>query len=192
MEPICRGRLINIRIKQGLAPATLSSTPAGSLKRDHAHPEHRPFANIDVVFVREGELAVITHTKHCQPGGYGLHVVAVPPLHRQIVFRDEQPPARVDVESARVNFLGLDMLDRFRFAGRLIDCKHHDAVFAAFEDWLAVILARCLSAIRGERVRKPSPFPRPFLCPTTTPACGSLLAATVRSGEPNPRPISCL
>src|SRR6266849_4835379 len=70
-----------------------------------------------------------------------------PHIHRQVVLRDQQAPARVDVEGARVYLLGLDMLDRRRLAGGLIDRIHHDAVFTAFEDLLTLKLGRGFSAI---------------------------------------------
>ena len=63
------------------------------------------------------------------------------------MLRDQQAPARVDVEGARVYLLGLDVLDRCRLAGGLIDRIHHDAVFAAFEDLLTLKLDRGFSAI---------------------------------------------
>jgi hypothetical protein len=65
------------------------------------------------------------------------------------VFGDQHASARVDVKGARVYRASLDVLDRGRFAGGLIDRVHHDAVFAAFEYPLALKLDRRLGAIRS-------------------------------------------
>ena len=43
--------------------------------------------------------------------------LTVPHVYRQIVLRDQEAPAGVDVKGARVYLLGLDVLDRRRFAG---------------------------------------------------------------------------
>ena len=116
-------------------------------QRHHPHPEHRFVADVDIVFAHEGQLAVIAQPEHRQAGGKRFDRIAVPHLHREIVLRDQHASARVDMESARVNFLGFDVLDRCGLAGGLIDRIHHDAVFTAFEDLLALILARRLRPI---------------------------------------------
>ncbi len=79
-------------------------------------------------------LTLIADTEHRQAGGDRFYRMAVSNLHRQIVLGNEHAPARVDVEGARVDILGLDVLDRFWLAGGLIDGEHDDAVFAAFKD----------------------------------------------------------
>src|SRR6516165_2958025 len=117
------------------------------LQRHHPHPEHHLVADVDVVFTHEGQLAVVADTKHRQAGGYCLYRIAVPHIHRQIVLRDQNAAARVDVKGAGVDLLRLDVLDRSRLAGGLIDRIHDDAVFTALEDWLALKLDRGLGTV---------------------------------------------
>jgi hypothetical protein len=117
------------------------------LQGHHPHPEHGFVADVDIVLAYESQLAVIAHAQHREAGGYCLDRIAVPHIHRQVVLRDQQASARVDVKSARVYFLGLDMLDRGRLAGGLVDRVNHDAVFTAFEDLLSLKLYRGLGAI---------------------------------------------
>src|SRR5438552_13239754 len=102
----------------------------------HSHPEHRLVADSDIVFAGESQLAVVAHAKHRQTCGYHLYGVPVPHVDWQVMLCDEQPSARVDMKSARVDLLGFDVLDRCRLAGRLIDRIHNDAILAAFEDLL--------------------------------------------------------
>jgi hypothetical protein len=63
------------------------------------------------------------------------------------VLRDKQAPTWVNMKGARVNLLGLDVLDRCQCAIRLVDRVHDDAVFAAFEYLLALKFDRGLGAI---------------------------------------------
>ena len=63
------------------------------------------------------------------------------------MLRDQQVPARVYVKGARVDLLGLDVLDRCRLAGRLVNREHDDAVFTTLEDLLALKLDGGLGAI---------------------------------------------
>src|SRR6516162_3042160 len=114
------------------------------LQRHHPHPEHHLVADVDVVFTHEGQLAVVADTKHRQAGGYWRCRIAVPHIHWQIVLRDQNAAARVDVKGAGVDLLRLDVLDRSWLAGGLIDRIHDDAVFTALEDWLALKLDRGL------------------------------------------------
>src|SRR5205814_3063509 len=100
------------------------------------------------------ELAVVADAEHRKPGGYRLDRVALPDIERQIVLRHQQTPARVDVESARVDLLGIGVLDRLRLAGRLIDRVDHDAVLAALEHLLALIVDRLFGAVGA--VEKPA------------------------------------
>src|ERR1041384_506113 len=51
------------------------------------------------------------------------------------------------MKGARVEFVGIGVLDRPRFAGRLVNCVDDDAVLAAFEDLLALELDGLLGAI---------------------------------------------
>ena len=78
------------------------------LQRHHPHPEHHLVADVDVVFTHEGQLAVVADTKHRQAGGYCPYRIAVPHIHRQIVLRDQNAAARVDVKGAGVDLLRLD------------------------------------------------------------------------------------
>ena len=63
------------------------------------------------------------------------------------MLRDQHPAARVDVKGARVDLLRLDVLDRSRLAGGLIDRIHDDAVFTALEDRLPLKLDRGLGTV---------------------------------------------
>src|SRR6516165_3108135 len=65
------------------------------------------------------------------------------------VLHDQHPAARVDVKGARVDLLRLDVLDRCRLAGRLIDRIHDGAVFSALEYLLALKFDRRLSTVRA-------------------------------------------
>ena len=112
------------------------------LQRHHSHPEHGPVADIDIVRAHEDQLAVIAHPKHRQAGGDCLNRITVPYIYRQIVLADQQASARVDMKCTRVYLLRLDVLDRRRLAGGLIDRIDDDAVFTAFEDWLTLKLRR--------------------------------------------------
>jgi len=100
-----------------LAPWRPSAKALLRLQRHHPHPEHHLVADVDVVFAHEGQLAVVADAKHRQAGGYCLHRIAVPHVHRQVVLRDQKAAARVDVKGARVDLLRLDVLDRSRLAG---------------------------------------------------------------------------
>src|SRR4051794_8625598 len=128
----------------------MASSPSWSrpLQRHHAHPEHRLVADFDIVFAHEGQLAITADAHHRQASMYGLDRIALPHIHWQVVFDDQHAPARVDVKSPRVYAAGLDVLDRRRFAGGLIDGVHHDAVLATFEYRPTLKLDRGFSAIR--------------------------------------------
>src|ERR1700731_1334285 len=71
--------------------------PLLRLQRHHAHPEHGLVANVDIVLARETQLAVIADAEHRQTGGYCLHRIAIFHIHRQVVLRDQQASAWVDV-----------------------------------------------------------------------------------------------
>src|SRR5262245_58721444 len=87
------------------------------LQLDHAHPEHGLSADVDVVLAYEGELAIVADTQDRQTGRDGADRVAVSHVHRKIVLGHEHASAWVDVERARVDGAGLDVLDRARLAG---------------------------------------------------------------------------
>jgi len=113
---------------------------SGRLQRHHTHPEHGFVADIDVVFAHECQLAIIADAEHRQACGYCLYRVTITHIDRKIVLRDQQAATRVDVKGARVDLLGLDVLDQGRLAGRLVDRISDDAVFATFEDLLTLKL----------------------------------------------------
>src|SRR3954467_3612188 len=106
-------------------------------ERDHAHPEHQGLADIDVVLARELELAVGADAENGQPRLHRAHLVAIAHVDRQVMLRDQQAAARVDMEGARMDAARLDVLDRLRLAGALIDRIDDDAVLAALEHLLA-------------------------------------------------------
>ena len=106
------------------------------LQRNHTHPEHSLVADVDIVFAREGQLAVIADAEQREAGRYCPDRIAVPHIHRQIVLRDQNAAARVDVKGAGVDLLRLDVLDRSWLAGGLIDRIHDDAVFTTPETGL--------------------------------------------------------
>src|SRR5262249_14522595 len=95
------------------------------------------------------------------------YLIALTNIDREIMLGDEKASARVDVERARVDFVGIGVLDRLRLAGRLIDCIGDDTVLAAFEHLLALKLERFLGAIGA--IGKPAdrmhmPRPRRLTC----------------------------
>ena len=92
------------RSAKGGQPLTRTKNHLLHLQRDHPHPEHRLISDIDVVFAHEGQLAVIAEAENREAGGYCLYRIAVPHIHRQIVLRDQNAAARVDVKGARMDF----------------------------------------------------------------------------------------
>src|SRR6476620_5062729 len=110
------------------------------LERHHAHPEHELVADVNVVLAHERELAVVSDAECRKPGRARDDLVTLPHIHRQIVLCHEQASARVDVEGARMYFLRLDVLDQRRLARCLIDRVHGDAVLAALEHLLALVI----------------------------------------------------
>ena len=130
------------------APAnSLRRRNSRRLQRHHPHPEHGSVTDVDFVLAREGQLAVIADAENRQAGGECLYRVAVPHIDRQIIFGDQQAPARVDVKGAWMYLLGLDVLDQCRLPGGLIDRVDDDAVFTTLEDWLALKLDRGLGTV---------------------------------------------
>lgn len=61
--------------------------------------------------------------------------------------RDQQAPARVDMERAAVDAVRLGVIDQRRLAGLLVDQVGRQVVFSADEDLLAVDLRRGVGAI---------------------------------------------
>src|SRR5262249_32033652 len=137
-----------------VAPCDRIRLAVRPLQLDHAHPEHGLSADVDVVLAYEGELAVVADTQDRQTGRDRADRVAVSHVHRKIVLGHEHASAWVDVERARVDGAGLDVLDRARLAGGLIDRVDDDAVLAALEHLLALEFDRVLGAIRP--VQKPA------------------------------------
>ena len=86
------------RLAKGGQPLTRTKNHLLHLQRDHPHPEHCLISYIDVVFAHEGQLAVIAEAENREAGGYCLYRIAVSDIYRQIVLRDQQAPARVDVK----------------------------------------------------------------------------------------------
>src|SRR5262249_14192288 len=109
-------------------------------QRHHPAPELAGLAGIDVVFAREGELAVRADAVDRQPGGERPDPVSFAHRHRPDARGDEQPPARIDAEGAQMNAAAVDGLDQFRLAGARVDREHRDAVVAAVEHPPAVEL----------------------------------------------------
>ena len=62
---------------------------------------------------------------------------------------NQHAAARVDVKSARMNFPRLDVLDLRRLTGGLVERIHDNAVFAAFENLLALEVDLLLGAVRA-------------------------------------------
>src|SRR5437762_8186057 len=118
------------------------------LELDHSHPEHRLAADVDVVLACEGELAVVADAEDRQTGWNRPDRVAISHVHWKIMLGHEHAPARIDVKRARMDGARLDVLDRGRLAGRLIDRVHHDAVLAALEYLLALEVDGVLGTIR--------------------------------------------
>jgi hypothetical protein len=84
--------------------------------------------------------------------GPGLHTdghdpVIVLHVDRKIVLGHEHASTWIDVERAWMDGSGLDVLDRARLAGRLIDRVDDDTVLAALEHLLALEIDRVLGAI---------------------------------------------
>src|SRR5207302_2607374 len=104
-----------------------------SLQLHHPHPEHGLATDIDVVLAYEGELAVVADAEDRQTGRDGPDRVAVSHVHWKIVLGHEHASTRIDVERAWMDGAGLDVLDRARLAGGLIDRVDDDAVLAALE-----------------------------------------------------------
>src|SRR5262245_26866761 len=135
--------------RAGPPPRWVSRRADVSLQLNHAHPEHGLAANVDVVLACEGELAIVADAEDRQTGWDGPDRVAVSHVHRKIVLGHEHAPTWIDVKRARMDGARLDVLDRSRLAGGLVDRVHHDAVLAALEHPLALEFHRVLRAIRS-------------------------------------------
>src|SRR5439155_894378 len=106
------------------APRARASTPFKtnvSLQLHHAHPEHGLAADVDVVLAREGKLAVVADAENRQTGWDGPDRVAVSHVHRKIMLGHQQASTWMDMKRARMDGAGLDVLDRRRLAGGLVD-----------------------------------------------------------------------
>src|SRR5207245_626395 len=109
-----------------------------TLQLHHAHPEHAFATDVDVVLAYECELAVVPDAEDRQTGRDGPDRVAVSHVHWKIVLGHEHASTWIDVERARMDGAGLDVLDRRRLAGGLVDGVHHNAVLAALEHLFAL------------------------------------------------------
>src|SRR5258708_34794998 len=104
---------------------------------DHAHPEHLPVADFDIVLADVFEPAVIADAEYREATRHLADRAAV--AHRQArdVRGDQQSPARIDVEITAMNAAGVDVLDQRRGSGRRVDGKHRQAVLAADKEAFA-------------------------------------------------------
>src|SRR6516165_6361151 len=91
------------------------------LASDHAHPEHRLVSDIDVVFADEVEPAAVVDPKDSKTRWHGAQGSIILHKERHDVCGDQQAPARVDMKSATVNTVRLDVLDQTGLAGRRVD-----------------------------------------------------------------------
>src|SRR5579872_6055775 len=137
-----------ISVTSGVGASARSTATYIAANLHHAHPEHLPIADINIVFAREVELAVGTDAEHGQAGGHLANRVTI--AHRQAhdVRRHKQPPARIDVEIAAMDAARIDVLDRARLAGYRVQRKHRQRVLAADEHLPAAALDRGVGAVR--------------------------------------------
>src|SRR5205814_338561 len=124
------------------------------LQLNHPHPEHGLAGHVDIVLAYEGELAVVADAEDRQTGRDGPDRVAVSHVHREIVLGHEHASTRIDVKRARMDGARLDVLYRRWLAGGLVDRVHRDAVLAALEHLLALVLHGVLGSIRP--IEKPA------------------------------------
>lgn len=94
----------------------------------------------------KSSLPVVVHVKHREPGGNGADVIAFTDVHRLVVLTTISRPDGWIWKVRGMDGL-LDVLDRGRFASRLIDRIHDDAVLAAFVDGLSFVLHRRLRTV---------------------------------------------
>ena len=91
------------------------------LQCHHAHPEHRPVADIDLVFADEVQPAVVFDPEDGEARGDGVQGCAVSNNKRHDVRGNQQAAARVDMKSSAANAARMDVLDQARLAGRRVD-----------------------------------------------------------------------
>src|SRR5260370_14163896 len=99
-------------------------------QRNHPHPEHGFVADVDIVLAHERQLAVTADAEYREASRYRRYRIAFPPIDRQVMLRNQDPPAWVNVKRARVYLLGPHVLYLRRLAGVLIDRVHDDPAFA--------------------------------------------------------------
>src|SRR5260370_30856165 len=116
-------------------------------QRHHPHPEHGFVADVDIVLAHECQLAVTADAEYREASRYRRYRIAFPHIDRQVMLRNQHPPAWVNVKRARVELLRLDLLYRRLLAGGLIDRVYDDAVFTTLENLLALKLGRRLGTI---------------------------------------------
>ena len=104
----------------------------------HAHPQHRPVADIDVVFAHEVEPAVGIDPEDGEARRYGAQGRAVLDRERHDMGGDRQAAGRVDMKRPAVNAARINVLDQARLAGRPVDRIHREIVFAADKDGFTV------------------------------------------------------
>src|SRR5262249_12546698 len=83
----------------------------------HAHPIKLSRSDIDLVVADEIEASVIADPKHRHAGGKRVRAGIVTYAHRHDIGGDQYLPGPVDMEGSAVDAFGVDVLNRFRFAG---------------------------------------------------------------------------
>lgn len=138
-----------------LFPRFWLGRPGRLCQRDHSGPELLLFrARLDLVFAREGELAVAADAVHDDGGGKRGDVHAFADRHRPDRSGDEDPRRWIDPEGAQVIGVSVSVLDQRRLAAALIDGKDRDRVLAARKHLLALELAQPPGAV-GEIDKAP-------------------------------------
>jgi len=96
----------------------------------HAHPKHRPVADIDVVFADEVEPPVIFDPEDGEARRDGAQSRPVLDEDWHDMGGDQQAAARVDVKGPAVNAVRIDVPDQARLTRRLVDRIHREIVFS--------------------------------------------------------------
>src|SRR6266403_1242963 len=114
-----------------------------SRQQDDPHPEQRLAATrLNVIFVCEIELPIVSHSKGDQTCRHSPYVGSIAHQEWHLVTRDQNPPARVEGKRARAHPSRIDFLNQRRLAGRLIDRKDSYGVFSAGKNLTALEIGR--------------------------------------------------